>query len=66
MCCAGTVPISVWVLPSSSPKRGAPSRTHRASFPHVLVYGTGVPVEPEVNTIAAACVTGIRGMSRAA
>ena len=48
------------VLPDS-PSRLASSRTQAMSRPQLLRCGTGVPVEPEVNTQAASCAVSIAG-----
>src|SRR3989440_11380629 len=48
------------LLPDS-PSRLASSRTQARSRPQVLRCGTGVPVEPEVNTQAASCAVSIAG-----
>src|SRR5437660_1429066 len=54
MCCGGTVATMAREVPSAIPSRRASSPTQAMSGPKLLRWGTGVPVEPEVNTQAAA------------
>src|SRR5947207_15730889 len=53
MCCGGTVATMAQEAPSAIPSRRASSPTQAMSGPKLLRWGTGVPVEPEVNTQAA-------------
>src|SRR5882762_10423789 len=61
MCCGGTVATMAHEVLADSPSRLASSRTQAMSRPQVLRYGSGVPVEPEVNTQAASCAVSIAG-----
>src|SRR5205823_4241216 len=61
ICCGGTVATMVHELLPDSPSRLASSRTQASSRPQVSRCGTGVPVEPEVNTQAASCAVSIAG-----
>ena len=61
MCCGGTVATMAREVPSAIPSRRASSPTQAMSGPKLLRWGTGVPVEPEVNTQAAGCAAPIAG-----
>src|SRR5207302_1841547 len=61
MCCGGTVATMAREVPSAIPSRRASSPTQAMSGPKLLRWGTGVPVEPEVNTQAAGCAARIAG-----
>jgi len=57
MCCGGTVPIMALGCASDRvmdrANCAAAARLRAASAPHCLLCGTGLPVLPEVKTIAA-------------
>src|SRR5207253_11204566 len=61
MCCGGTVATMAREVPSAIPSRRASSATQAMSGPKLLRWGTGVPVEPEVNKQAWGCAAPIAG-----